>query len=139
MASIIQVSNLDRLEKLAQRFLGDSNRWREIAQLNDLNPLEFLPTGDLAIPSDTELRNVLGSVRTKVEAVTEQVSNDLERYTQIAIDQVDEINNTINGEIVGVKSKLEKVIYPEGRIDLIDWILDEVPSESIVNRVSGLL
>lgn len=133
MPNLQEALPLEDLGTFAARALGDPSRFREIADLNGLNPLEALTGGTLLeVPNPEELlaqiEPQLQSVATGVESALQQATTTLEQvrgYTQVARNAVGDVN----GILGQVDSQLDQVLgtvrqYQGQAPHLVDWLLD---------------
>ena len=144
MPQLVQALTGDSLGAIAARYLGDSSRFREIADLNDLSPLALLQGGtELEIPTPDEVLNqirpALTSVRsglTSALAEVEGVGDRVRGYTQEARRLVGEVN----GVLGDVESELDSVLqavrqYQGEAVRLVDWLL----AGEAGSRIQGLI
>lgn len=133
------VNSGDSFQSLAQKHLGDASKWREIASLNDSNPLEFLPVGEsLKIPSKSEVFKVAGP---KLQSIATGLNGEAGQLAKNFLDLVEgEVSKIMNvipqaqvllGELNGVVGEVESVL---DRVKL-DEILDQRGYNEQVNRL----
>jgi hypothetical protein len=129
----------DTLTSLAQSELGDWRRWRELADVNDLNPLEGLAIGEtLEIPDISALTSRvqpifnsvaqgLNGIDGKLAATLQQAASQVSGYVQEAEALVGEINGVLSGDVeLGVTQVADKLgvrQYADEGVRLIDWLL----------------
>ena len=131
----------DSLQSLAQQYLGDASQWRDIASLNNLNPLSVLQAGqELGIPLNSELISQAVPILTTVaqglngtagiEAVLlEQATAAISKYVPEAQSLLGELNGVLSGDVESIvqrglgelPSGLRQ--YKGEAVKLIDWLL----------------
>lgn len=142
MPSAITPNPGEDLATFASRTLGDPSRFRDLAALNDLNPLATLSSqAALLVPSQEELAKTLEpaleSIKTGVTATLSDLASQVQSYIPEVIRQAADINGII-GEVQGpLNDWLERgtqVIY-EGRTQLVDWLLDKASTGTDTNSL----
>ncbi len=129
----------DTLTSLAQSQLGDWRQWRELADVNDLNPLEGLAIGgSLEIPSVSELTSRvqpifnsvaqgLNGIDGKLAATLQQAVGQVSGYVKEAEALVGEINGVLSGDVESIVEKVADKLgvrqYADEGVRLIDWLL----------------
>lgn len=125
------------LATFASRALGDPSRFRDIAALNNLNPLQTLSSqAALLVPTQEELASalepVLDSIRTGVTTTLTDLASQVQSYIPETIRQAADINGII-GDVQGPLNewldKGSQAIYG-GRTQLVDWLLDKAESST---------
>lgn len=124
----------ETLLSIAQTQLGDASRWREVADANDINPLEQIAAGiDLQIPElnavTRRVQPVLGKVASGLNSargVLDKVSSVLGDSATAEINNVlgeaIEIVETVSGAAQNPESSLRQ--YGGEAVKLIDWLLE---------------
>lgn len=120
------------LATFASRTLGDPVRFRDIAALNNLNPLQTLSSqAALLVPTQEELSKALEpaleSVRTGVTTTLADLTSQVQSYIPEVIRQAADINGiigTVQGPLNDWLDRGAQVVY-EGRTQLVDWLLDK--------------
>ncbi|HEY9735490.1 MAG TPA: hypothetical protein V6D06_04380 [Trichocoleus sp.] len=132
----IQIEALpgEDLATLAARTLGDPSRFREIANLNGLNPLERLAGGlPINIPTSAELlaqvEPALSSVVSGVESALLQTQTTLEQVSGYTT-EAQRLVGEVNGVLGNVESQLDTLLesarqYQGEAVRLVDWLLDK--------------
>lgn len=134
--SQITINAGDTLSAIAQKYLGDSSKWREIAEVAGINPLENLQVGTTITLPD------LGSVINKATPVLNDVAAGLNGATKVlgtvpdvpvlgdyasyAISQIDKANGVVGlgTQILGdVAFRQDSARNYNGSVKLIDWLL----------------
>ena len=133
----IQINAGDTLTAIASKYLGNSSKWRDVAEAAGINPLENLEIGTTINLPD------VGSILDKAEPLLNDISAGLNRasavleaasdipgvggYAKEAMRALAQINGVkgqatqILGDIRGQAGKLRD--YQGGSVQLIDWLL----------------
>lgn len=128
-----QIEAGDSLVTIASRFLGSGKYWREIADLNDISPIEEIPKGiNIEIPAIESIVEAASPILSDVSAEVNRVSSKIEAiasilppvegYAKEAVVALGEVNGVI-GEVQQVLTDIKSRNYKGGSVRLIDWLL----------------
>ncbi len=133
---------------LAQDYFGDASKWRDIADLNNINPLQILQAGQqLGIPTDSEIVQralpILTSIaggrdgEAGITAILQQQATELiGQYLPEAQALLGELNGASGNVESIVQGVVSKVLgqgarsYDGSGVQLIDWLLSPTGSGS---------
>lgn len=129
----------DSLQSLAQKHLGDASKWRDVANLDSLNPLEALPIGkEINIPTKAEVFKMAAPA---LQAIGTGLNGEPGQLISNFLDQAQgEIAKALNvipqaqallGEINGVLGDVQSVVDREK----IDELLGDRGYSQQVNRI----
>lgn len=130
----ITINAGDTLSAIARKHLGDSSKWREIAEVAGINPLENLQIGaTINLPDADSILDRAEPVLSDISAGLNRASSVLDTaskvpfisgYAKEAIAQVDKINQ-VAGKATQILSDVRgKARSYSGDIKLIDWLLN---------------
>lgn len=132
----IKISAGDTLSAIAQKYLGDPSKWREIAEVTGINPLENLQVGTtITLPDYSRVIDKATPVLNDVSAGLNQASLVLDTldgvpvlggYAKIALTQIDNVNGAVGQAtqvLADVAGTVDKARNYNGSIKLIDWLL----------------
>ena len=113
----------DTLSSIAQQQLGNSSRWRDIADLTGFNPLEAIAPGvGFEIPSS--IKSNLSTASTILDCVAGITNNK----TAVALSTAaKEINNVFQGDAESILATVASATglrqYADQGVRLVDWLL----------------
>ena len=143
MPELISPSAGQTLGSIAGKVLGDSSRFREIADLNDLNPLDDLSALSISVPLVSELQQIepaLTRIRTGIDATlaqAQEIAIRAQGYSETARNAVGEVNNIFNTVESTLDSALEFIASAQNEVgQTVDWLLDK--SETLQSGITNV-
>ena len=143
MPELISPSAGQTLGSIAGKVLGDSSRFREIADLNDLNPLDDLSALSISVPLISELQQIepaLTRIRTGIDATlaqAQEIATRAQGYSETARNAVGEVNNIFNTVESTLDSALEFIASAQNEVgQTVDWLLDK--SETLQSGITNV-
>ena len=143
MPELISPSAGQTLGSIAGQVLGDSSRFREIADLNDLNPLDDLSALSISVPLVSELQQIepaLTRIRTGIDATlaqAQEIATRAQGYSETARNAVGEVNNIFNTVESTLDSALEFIASAQNEVgQTVDWLLDK--SETLQSGITNV-
>ena len=143
MPELISPSAGQTLGSIAGKVLGDSSRFREIADLNDLNPLDDLSALSISVPLVSELQQIepaLTRIRTGIDATlaqAQEIATRAQGYSETARNAVGEVNNIFNTVESTLDSALEFIASAQNEVgQTVDWLLDK--SETLQSGITNV-
>ncbi|AUT00888.1 hypothetical protein CLI64_11035 [Nostoc sp. CENA543] len=132
----VQLAKGDSLVKVANKYLGEYSRWREVAQINGIDIFDGLPTGkNLKIPTREELKKLLDKEKAQVLANAEkdvkarlrEISNSREIQSIAKTLGVDTEKLIKDLDLSPLSKKLSEQVNTDDAVDeawqIIGWIL----------------
>lgn len=143
MPQLIEPSAGQTLGSIAGKVLADSSRFREIADLNDLNPLDDLTGVALEVPLLAELQRIepaLTRIRTGIDATLAQAEEIVSRaqgYSETARNAVGEVNNIFGTIDSTLDQAIDFIADTQNEVTrTVDWLLDK--SQTLQSGISNI-
>lgn len=131
----VTISPGDTLSAIASQYLGDSSKWREIAEVAGINPLEDLEIGaTINLPDIKTYIDKTESVLSDISVGLNRVSSMLQKtseipaiggYAKAALAQIDKVNGVVSrtGQVLDDVALSNSARNYSGSVELIDWLL----------------